>query len=162
MNEHKLLNFTVAQACAILVSVMTNITASRIAASDRFSGRGARCLWRARIAENSGAKWDRGDLGTAVLYHLIHAVMLFVLAERKPLAAGPWWCFLAVLLFFRLALPAGCDQRPLAGRHHPGWWSESSGRMALAGDYRRQRQQLNAPGKSIFSSVVHGFPDGLN
>ena len=37
---------------------------------------------------------------TAVFYHFIHAVMLFVLAGRKPLAAGPWWCFLTGIVIF--------------------------------------------------------------
>ncbi len=37
---------------------------------------------------------------TAAFYHFIHAVMLFVLAERKPFAAGPWWCFLMGIFLF--------------------------------------------------------------
>src|SRR5215469_809955 len=36
----------------------------------------------------------------AAFYHLIHAVMLFVVAGRKPFRAGPWWCFLAGIIFF--------------------------------------------------------------
>ena len=39
--------------------------------------------------------WD-----TAVFYHCIHAVMLFVLAERKPFVAIAWWSFLAGILIF--------------------------------------------------------------
>ena len=30
---------------------------------------------------------------TAVFYHFIHAVMLFVLAERQPVRTGPWLSF---------------------------------------------------------------------
>jgi uncharacterized membrane protein YgdD (TMEM256/DUF423 family) len=37
---------------------------------------------------------------TAVFYHFIHAVMLFVLAERKPFPAVAWWSFLTGILFF--------------------------------------------------------------
>src|SRR5271170_4436754 len=37
---------------------------------------------------------------TAVFYHFIHAVMLFVLAERKPFPAVAWWSFLIGILFF--------------------------------------------------------------
>ena len=36
----------------------------------------------------------------AVFYHFIHAVMLFVLAGRKPFQAGPWWSFLVGIFFF--------------------------------------------------------------
>jgi uncharacterized membrane protein YgdD (TMEM256/DUF423 family) len=36
----------------------------------------------------------------AVFYHFIHAVMLFVLAERKTFPAVPWWSFLAGIVIF--------------------------------------------------------------
>ena len=36
----------------------------------------------------------------AVFYHFIHAVMLFLLAERKPFPAVAWWSFLAGILIF--------------------------------------------------------------
>lgn len=50
---------------------------------------------------------------TATFYHFIHAVMLFVLAGRKPFAAGPWWCFLIGILLFSgsLYLLAATDAR---------------------------------------------------
>jgi len=35
-----------------------------------------------------------------VFYHFIHAVMLFLLAGRKPFSAGAWCCFLAGIVFF--------------------------------------------------------------
>ena len=38
--------------------------------------------------------------GKAVFYHFIHAVMLFVLAERKPFPAVAWWSFLIGIFFF--------------------------------------------------------------
>jgi uncharacterized membrane protein YgdD (TMEM256/DUF423 family) len=36
----------------------------------------------------------------AVFYHFIHAVMLFVLADRKPFPAVAWWSFLIGIFFF--------------------------------------------------------------
>jgi len=36
----------------------------------------------------------------AVFYHFIHAVMLFVLADRKPFPAMAWWSFLVGIFFF--------------------------------------------------------------
>jgi len=48
------------------------------------------------LAQNgTAAIWEK-----AAFYHFIHAVMLFVLAERKPFQAGPWWCFLIGIFFF--------------------------------------------------------------
>ena len=48
------------------------------------------------LAQNgTAAIWEK-----AVFYHFIHAVMLFVLAERKPFPAVPWWSFLAGILIF--------------------------------------------------------------
>ncbi len=41
------------------------------------------------------AIWEK-----AVFYHFIHAVMLFVLAERKPFPVIAWWSFLAGIVFF--------------------------------------------------------------
>jgi uncharacterized membrane protein YgdD (TMEM256/DUF423 family) len=37
---------------------------------------------------------------TAVFYHFIHTVMLFVLAERKPFPAVAWWSFLIGIFLF--------------------------------------------------------------
>ena len=48
------------------------------------------------LAQNgTAAIWEK-----AVFYHLIHAVMLFVLAERKPFRAVAWWSFLVGIFFF--------------------------------------------------------------
>ena len=41
------------------------------------------------------AIWEK-----AVFYHFIHAVMLFVLAERKPFPEVAWWSFLIGIVFF--------------------------------------------------------------
>jgi len=44
---------------------------------------------------NTVAVWEK-----AVFYHFIHAVMLFVLAERKPFPAVAWWSFLIGIIIF--------------------------------------------------------------
>ncbi len=79
---------------------MTNVNATRIAATAGFlavalGAFGAHGLKNMLAQNGTAAIWE-----TAVVYHLVHAVMLFVLAERKPLAAGPWWCFLAGIVIF--------------------------------------------------------------
>ena len=50
-----------------------------------------------RVLQKNGAS---GVWGTAVLYHLIHTLMLFVLAGRLPLRAGPWWSFFIGIVLF--------------------------------------------------------------
>jgi uncharacterized membrane protein YgdD (TMEM256/DUF423 family) len=51
---------------------------------------------KAILAQNGTTDiWEK-----AAFYHFIHAVMLFVLAERKPFQAVPWWCFLIGIFFF--------------------------------------------------------------
>jgi uncharacterized membrane protein YgdD (TMEM256/DUF423 family) len=48
------------------------------------------------LAQNGTTSiWEK-----AAFYHFIHAVMLFVLADRKPFQCGPWWCFLIGIFFF--------------------------------------------------------------
>ena len=48
------------------------------------------------LAHNGTATiWEK-----AAFYHFIHAVMLFVVAGRKPFQAGPWWSFLAGIFLF--------------------------------------------------------------
>jgi uncharacterized membrane protein YgdD (TMEM256/DUF423 family) len=48
------------------------------------------------LAQNgTTAIWEK-----AAFYHFIHAVMMFVLADRKPFQLGPWWCFLVGIFFF--------------------------------------------------------------
>ena len=48
------------------------------------------------LAQNGTATiWEK-----AVFYHFIHAVMLFVLADRKPFPAVAWWSFLIGILIF--------------------------------------------------------------
>ncbi len=79
---------------------MTNATATRIAAAAGFlavalGAFGAHGLKEILAQNETVAIWDK-----AVLYHFIHAVMLFVIAGRKPLAAGAWRSFLAGILIF--------------------------------------------------------------
>ena len=48
------------------------------------------------LAENgTQAIWEK-----AVFYHFIHAVMLFLLANRKPVPPVAWWGFLAGIVLF--------------------------------------------------------------
>jgi len=48
------------------------------------------------LAQNGPAAiWEK-----AVFYHFIHAVMLFVLAERKPFPVVAWWSFLIGIFLF--------------------------------------------------------------
>jgi uncharacterized membrane protein YgdD (TMEM256/DUF423 family) len=79
---------------------MTNAVAVRAAGAAGFlavalGAFGAHGL-RGLLAQNqTAAIWDK-----AVFYHFIHAVMLFILAERTPLRAGPWFSFLAGIVLF--------------------------------------------------------------
>jgi uncharacterized membrane protein YgdD (TMEM256/DUF423 family) len=36
----------------------------------------------------------------AVMYHFIHAIVLFILARHSPLLSGPWFSFLGGILIF--------------------------------------------------------------
>ncbi len=79
---------------------MTSTNATRVAAIAGFlavalGAFGAHGLNEILARNGTVTIWD-----TAARYHLLHAVMLFVLAGRKPLAAGPWWCFLAGIVIF--------------------------------------------------------------
>jgi uncharacterized membrane protein YgdD (TMEM256/DUF423 family) len=48
------------------------------------------------LAQNgTTAIWEK-----AVFYHFIHAVMLFVLAGRKPFPTAAWWGFFIGIIFF--------------------------------------------------------------
>ncbi|MGO8767079.1 MAG: DUF423 domain-containing protein [Limisphaerales bacterium] len=79
---------------------MSSATATRVAAVLGFlavalGAFGAHGL-KGLLAQNGTASiWEK-----AVFYHFIHAVMLFVLAERKPFPAVAWWSFLIGIVFF--------------------------------------------------------------
>jgi len=79
---------------------MTSALATRISATmgllavvlGAFGAHGLKAL----LAQNGTAHvWE-----TAVLYHFIHAVTLFVLAERKAFPNVAWWSFLVGICVF--------------------------------------------------------------
>lgn len=79
---------------------MNNSTAVRIAAFLGFlavalGAFGAHGLKDLLNRNGTAEIWEK-----AVFYHFIHAVMLFVLAQRGSLHWGPWLCFLAGILVF--------------------------------------------------------------
>jgi len=45
--------------------------------------------------QGTAAIWEK-----AVLYHFIHALMLFILAGRSPFHPGPWFSFLIGIVVF--------------------------------------------------------------
>ncbi|HEX5400618.1 MAG TPA: DUF423 domain-containing protein [Verrucomicrobiae bacterium] len=79
---------------------MSSVTATRVAAVSGFmavalGAFGAHALKNVLAQNGMAAVWE-----TAVFYHFIHAVMLFLLAGRKPFATVAWWCFLAGIVVF--------------------------------------------------------------
>jgi uncharacterized membrane protein YgdD (TMEM256/DUF423 family) len=79
---------------------MNQALASRIAAAMGFlavalGAFGAHGLKELFAQNGMAGVWEK-----AVFYHFIHAVMLFVLAERKPFPAVAWWSFLAGICLF--------------------------------------------------------------
>jgi len=79
---------------------MTNTMAARLAAVLGFlavslGAFGAHGLKDLLAQHNTAAIWDK-----AVLYHFIHTVMLFALAQRRPVQTGPYLSFLAGIVIF--------------------------------------------------------------
>ena len=79
---------------------MTSTLATRIAALVGFlavalGAFGAHGLKDTLTEYGTTAIWEK-----AVFYHFIHAVMLFVLAQRQPVRSGPWLCFLTGIAIF--------------------------------------------------------------
>ncbi len=79
---------------------MTNIMAMRMAAvlgglAVALGAFGAHGLKPILTRYDTTAIWQ-----TAVFYHFIHAVVLFIMAGRQPVAPGPWFSFLAGILIF--------------------------------------------------------------
>src|SRR5688572_24229310 len=79
---------------------MTNTLTTRIAAILGFlavalGAFGAHGLKDLLTQHQTTVIWEK-----AVLYHFIHAVMLFVLAQRRPVPTGAWLSFFAGILIF--------------------------------------------------------------
>ena len=79
---------------------MNNYLALRIAAvlgllAVALGAFGAHGLKETLTRHGTAAVWE-----TAVFYHFIHAVMLYIVAARMPLAAGPWFSFFLGILVF--------------------------------------------------------------
>lgn len=62
---------------------------------------GAHGLKEILARNDATATWQ-----TAVLYHLVHAVVLTGLSLGTPFRRGPWWCFLAGVVLFSGSLYA--------------------------------------------------------
>jgi uncharacterized membrane protein YgdD (TMEM256/DUF423 family) len=79
---------------------MTNTLAMRVAAVlgflavalGAFSAHGLKDLLTQNVTT---AIWEK-----AVLYHFIHTVMLFVLAQRRPVLTGAWLSFFVGIVVF--------------------------------------------------------------
>lgn len=79
---------------------MTNLVAARTAAILGFlavalGAFGAHGLKDLLAGNGTTAIWEK-----AVLYHFLHAIVLFVLAGRTPLQVVPWLAFLGGVLIF--------------------------------------------------------------
>ena len=56
---------------------------------------GAHGLKDILVRNGTVSVWEK-----AVLYHFIHALMLYLLAGRTARPSGAWWCFLAGIILF--------------------------------------------------------------
>ena len=79
---------------------MTNTLAIRLSALMGFlavalGAFGAHGLQDLLAQNHTAAIWEK-----AVFYHFIHTVMLFVLAQRRPMPSGPWLGFFAGIWIF--------------------------------------------------------------
>ncbi len=116
------------------------MTATRIAALAGFlavvlGAFGAHGLKSVLAQNGTTTIWEK-----AVFYHFIHAVMLFVIAGRKPFATGAWWSFLAGIVIFSgsLYLLAVTDLKWF-GAITPVRRIKSSGWLGVAVCCRRKR-----------------------
>ncbi len=113
---------------------MNSATATRIAAGTgllavALGAFGAHGLKDLLIQNSTTAIWEK-----AVFYHLIHAVMLFLLAERKIIPTVAWWSFLLGIAVFSgsLYLLAVTNARWLGAITPAGGLSLLAGWMMLA------------------------------
>jgi uncharacterized membrane protein YgdD (TMEM256/DUF423 family) len=80
--------------------MFTDVTRTRVAAAAGFlavalGAFGAHGLKSILGQNGTTAVWEK-----AVFYHFVHAVMLFVIAGRKPFVAVSWWSFLMGIVIF--------------------------------------------------------------
>lgn len=111
---------------------MTNTLAIRLAALMGFlavtlGAFGAHGLKDLLAQNHTTAIWDK-----AVFYHFIHTVMLFLLAQRRPMPSGPWLSLFVGILIFSGSLPARGDECEMAGRDYAGWRAEFAGGVGVA------------------------------
>ena len=62
---------------------------------------GAHTLKETLTEHGTIALWEK-----AVLYHFVHALMLFILGTRRPIPRGPWFSFMGGILLFSGSLYA--------------------------------------------------------
>lgn len=79
---------------------MNNTSASRVGAifgllAVGLGAFGAHGLKEVLTRHGTADTWE-----TAVFYHFIHAVVIFVLAGKTSRASGPWWCFVIGTIIF--------------------------------------------------------------
>lgn len=89
-----------------MISRLSATAAFRLSALIAFAGValgafGAHALSRVLEARHRTEVWK-----TAVLYHLVHALVLLILASRPRFRAGPWITFAVGILFFSGSLYA--------------------------------------------------------
>lgn len=85
------------QTTAIRVSAVMGLLAVALGAF------GAHGLEKILVQNNRVDTWE-----TAVFYHFIHAVMLYLLAASPSFRKGAWWGFLIGILIFSGTLYALC------------------------------------------------------
>lgn len=85
---------------------MSNSTAMRTAAVFGFLAVALGAFGAHSLKDVLGRNGTAGIWEKAVFYHFIHAVMLYVLAQRATPAMGSWWCFLIGILVFSGSLYA--------------------------------------------------------
>jgi uncharacterized membrane protein YgdD (TMEM256/DUF423 family) len=119
---------------------MSNSFALRVAAIFGFlavalGAFGAHGLKDLLVEHGTAAIWEK-----AVLYHFIHAVMLYLLATRSPVPCGPWYSFLIGILIFSgsLYLLAATNTRwlgaitPIGGVSFLVGWLWLAGKSSIA------------------------------
>ena len=79
---------------------MNQTLATRIAAATGFLAVALGAFGAHELKEKFAQDGMAGVWETAAFYHFIHAVMLFVLAGRKPFPAVAWWSFFAGICLF--------------------------------------------------------------